>query len=523
MDATVSKAEYDRVVAEKNEQIATLKFRYEKLVRQIFDASSEQRPTTGSLSDAAQINLFGAVAGAGLGDEQPNKVPASDRPRKPRKKHPGRAPLPAHLSRREVTIEPDVDTTGMVRIGEDVTEKVEYTPASLVVVRYVRPRYAWPRDERPAGADENAPAVIVAPAPDQVLPKAIAGVGLLVSILIGKYIDHLPLYRQRAQWRRDYDWEVPASTVGDWVGAVYRLLEPLYQALQTDVLDTDYLQGDESRIRVLRKTVEEDAARKTEKQQAGGKSGLGYMWVFRNPITGNVLFAYRRSRGTQVLDDILGNYTGVLQSDGYSAYTKYKKNHPDMQLVSCLAHIRRKFFEARGNDPRTAELALMVIAVLYRAERRCGELGYTTEQRQVLRRRFSARYFEAFLGWVEREYPNRLPKSAIGLAFKYALNHLPRLRPYLNDGRIEIDNNQIENKIRPLAVGRKNYLFAGSKAGADRAAMLYSFFASCRALEINEREWLGDVLLRIGDHPVNRIAELLPGAWAKAHAAGVTE
>ena len=361
--------------------------------------------------------------------------------------------------------------------------------------------------------DGEASAVIQAAAPDQVLPKAIAGAGLLTQLAIAKFIDHLPLYRQRAMFRRDYDWDIASSTLGDWFAATCTLLEPLYVALEQQVLDTDYLQGDESRITVLERGGEQTKNKSHRHPPKLRKVHLGYMWVFRNPVAGGVLFAYRPGRGANILHETLDTFTGHLQSDGYSAYTSFMKAHPGVVLVSCLAHIRRKFFDARSNHRELAEMALGAIQYLYRIEDICRRYGLGPERRRQLRQRYARPAYTALLEWVNEQRRTNLSKGGIGKALSYAHNHLPRLGAYLDDGRIEIDNNLIENKIRPLALGRKNYLFAGSRQGAQRAAMLYSFFGSCREAGVNEREWLHDVLLRIGQHPINRIEELLPGRW----------
>ena len=405
----------------------------------------------------------------------------------------------------------------MVKIGELITRKVDYTPGTLEIIEYVRSKYARPEAEQ----TDDTPAIVVAEVPDQVIPKGIAGAGLLAQIVVAKYIDHLPFNRQIEMFKRDHDWAIHKSTMGDWFAAVCTLLEPLYAALALQVLDTDYLQGDESRITVLEigeKSTKNKSHRFPTKKR---KVHMGYMWVFRNPISGGVFFAYRSGRGANVLNETLDKFEGKLQSDGYSAYTSFMKKHPKVELVSCLAHIRRKFFDARKNHRELAELALRAIQYLYRIERICRDYGRSPEERQQMRQRYARPAYEALLKWVTYHHKNNLSKGAIGVALNYANNHLPRLKHYLDDGRIEIDNNQIENKIRPLALGRKNYMFAGSNKGAQRAAMMYSFFATCREHEVNPREWLRDVLVRIGNHPVNRVAELLPREWKKNREVGV--
>lgn len=501
MSITIDKAEYDGLKAEN----ASLRFRLEQLERLIFAAKSERFAPA---SAPEQLALFEGGADAGAEEVEKQKITYE---RSKKKAHPGRLPLPDHFPVRREVIEPEEDTTGMIKIGEEITRKVEHTPGTLEIIEYVRPKYARPEAEQ----TEDEPAIVVAPVVDQVLPKAIAGAGLLVQIIVAKYIDHLPLYRQRQMFKRDFGWDIPSSTLGDWFAATCTLLEPLYQALQKQVLNTDYLQGDESRLTVL-EYGKEKTKNKSHRHppKARRKSHLGYMWVFRNPVAGGVMFAYRPGRGANVLHETLADFNGKLQSDGYAAYTSFLKKHGlDVALVSCLAHIRRKFFNALKNHPELAELALEAIKYLYKIERTCRERHTSAEVRQRFRRRYARPAYEALLEWVGYHHRNNLSKGGIGIALNYANNHLPRLRHYLEDGRIEIDNNQIENKIRPLALGRKNYLFAGSNKGAQRAAMMYSFFATCKEHNVNPRVWLRDVLLRIRDTRPSRMGELLPGRW----------
>lgn len=493
----IPKAVHDAALAEKQEQIDVLMQRLEQLERMLFGVKSERIAPV----DPAEVSA----------PESEKETITYQRRKRPAKPHPGRAKLPEHLPVRQVTIEPDEDTTGMVRIGQDVTRKLEYIPGTLEIIEYIRPRYARPEKEQ----NDDLAAIIQAAAPDQVLPKSIAGAGLLTQIIIAKYVDHLPLYRQQQMFLRDFDYEVSTSTLGDWFAGSCTLLDPLYVALVKQVLDTTYLQGDESRIGVLEKGDDQKKDKSHRYPTKARKAHLGYMWVFRNPVVGGVLFAYRPGRGANVLNETLANFKGKLQSDGYSAYTAFLKRHEGVQLVSCLAHIRRKFFDARKNDPENADLALRAFQYLYRIEEKCRERGVGPEVRQRMRRRYARPAYQALLDWVNKSLPDSLPKSGIGKALGYAANHLPRLRYYLEDGLIEIDNNQIENKIRPLALGRKNYLFAGSRKGAERAAMMYSFLSTCKEWDVNPREWLKDVLLRINDQPINRIAELLPGEWKK--------
>ncbi|MGB3548688.1 MAG: IS66 family transposase, partial [Saprospiraceae bacterium] len=389
----------------------------------------------------------------------------------------------------------------LVKIGEEVTDELEFVPGRLFIRRYIRPKYARPAAEEveEATGEAEQAAVLIAELPERPIPKGIPGVGLLAYLIVSKYIDHLPFYRQIERFKRTDGLVIHKSTVNDWFIASCKLLEPLYEALWRNVLETDYLQGDESKIKVL------DRVKKKN-------THLGWMWVFRNPATKNVLFVYRKGRGANVLHETLRDFTGLLQSDGYGCYKSHAEKH-DVELISCLAHIRRKFFEAQDNHRRFAQMALSAIAYLYRVEAHLRRRDRNAEQRAALRQRLSRPAHEALLDWVNYEQANNLTKGAIGKALLYAKNHLPRLRVYLTDGQVEIDNNLIENTIRPLALGRKNYLFAGSHPAARRAAMMYAFFGSCKANDVNPWEWLRDVLGRIGSHSVNRLDELLPAQW----------
>ena len=257
-----------------------------------------------------------------------------------------------------------------------------------------------------------------------------------------------------------------------------------------------YLQADESPIKVL----DEDKP---------GSTHQGYQWVVRNPLNGLVLFKYRKGRGADGIKELLANFEGYLQCDGYKAYESFAKKG-NVKLVSCMAHIRRKFYEALDHHPEYAQEALTQIGQLYDVERQSRDAGKDAIQRQDLRHNESREIYLKLSECVAERYKSNLHKGAIGNALHYANNQLPQLQSYLLDGRIEIDNNLTENSIRPLALGRKNYLFAGSHEGAKRAAMMYSFFASCKYHDVNPLEWLTHTLNHISSHPVNQLEVLLP-------------
>ena len=282
-----------------------------------------------------------------------------------------------------------------------------------------------------------------------------------------------------------------------WFSAVCALLEPLYDTLVARVIGSDYVQADETPIPVMDR----------KKHKATHR---GYFWVYHAPESGGVVFDYREGRGRAGPKEFLDRFGGILQTDGYAAYNEVGARE-DIVHVGCMAHIRRKFFEAKDNDQARADEALARIGELYDIERRCREQGLHAEERLALRELEARPLMVQFKTWMEAQLTDTLPKSAIGKALHYALAQWPRMVRYLEDGRIEIDNNRIENQIRPVALGRKNYLFCGSHEGARRAAMIYSLLGTCKMNGVEPFAWLREVLTRIPDHPVNRLAELLPG------------
>ena len=483
----VPKADYDDALA----RIASLKHELDQLKRLIFASKSERLAPA---SAPEQMEFWGADAGAVEGPKsEEEQITYSRRKRKP---HPGRTALPDHLPVEEIVLEPAANTEGLECIGEEITDTLDYRPGKLVIIRRRRPKYARPKAD-------GSTTVLIAELPRRPIDWGIPELGLLTELCVAKYVDHLPFYRQIKRFERDHGWIVHKSTINDWFAATCALLDPLYEALLKNVVDTDYLQVDESTIKV------QDSSKK-------GGIHLGYQWVYRNPVSGLILFDYRKGRGIQGVMERLANFTGYLQTDGYKPYRTYLRKHPACTGVSCLAHIRRKFFEAQDNDRSKADTALAAIGYLYHVDAHCRRRGRCAEQRLALRRRLSLPVYEALLDWVGYAQANNLTKGAIGKALRYAKNELPKLAACFEDGRVELDNNLIENSIRPLAIGRKNYLFAGSHQAAQRAAMMYSFFASCQKLGVNPRKWLTDVLRRLADSPINDIEQMLPHRRSKS-------
>jgi transposase len=396
----------------------------------------------------------------------------------------GRMKLPADLPRERVVLQPSEDVTGMEMIGEEVTEELERIPGKLFVRQYVRPKYVR----------KNGEGVVIASLPARPIDKGIPGPGLLAQIVIDKYSDHLPVHRQQQRLERE-GIKLPSSTLTDWIGATCALLDPLYEALKREVLSSNYLQVDETPIKVLDKNKK-------------GTTHRGYHWVYHAPLRRMVLFDYREGRGREGPEECLDGFTGWVQSDGYAVYDQL--NRKEITLLNCMAHGRRKFDEAKDNDFARASYVLTEMQKVYVIEREAREKGLSHEERFTLRQEKSVPILVALKNWMIENYKAVVPKSPIGQALHYCLERWDKLMLYTTNGILKIDNNLVENAIRPVAVGRKNYLFAGSHNGAQRAAMLYSFLGTCKINNINPFEWLRLTLERIPNHPVNRISELLP-------------
>ena len=404
--------------------------------------------------------------------------------------HPGRMKLPEHLRREEIIIEPVADITGLRKMGEEITEVLEWEPGELFVKKYVRNKYAKFNNE----------GVLIGKLPSRPLEKAMAGSGLLAQIVIDKYVDHLPLHRQMQRFERS-GVKLPYSTLTDWVSSTCKLIEPLYDALKKEVLQSSYLHVDETPIKVLDKDKK-------------GQTHRGYYWVYQNSIDKLVFFDYQEGRGREGPLGILENFQGYLQTDGYNAYEIFDKRS-GITLLHCMAHARRMFNEALDNDEARASYALEQIAKLYTIERGCKEQDLPFADIQSIRDEHSLPILESLGKWMKEQYMQVVPKSPIGKALAYSIERWSRLSLYATNGMLNIDNNPVENSIRPVAVGRKNYLFAGSHEAAQRSAMLYSLLGTCKMHGIEPYQWLRNVLQTIADHPINKIEELLPNYFGK--------
>ena len=476
----ISKEEFETLKSEN----AWLKHQLAELKRLIYGAKSERFVST----NPDQATLFD------LPSEQPQEKATEEityTRNKPQveKKQPLRLELPSHLERREEVIDPENLPKGAIKIGEAVTEVLEYEPASAYVRRIVRNKYIVEQ------TDEET-RFAIAPLPTLPIPKGNAGASMISHLLVSKFVDHLPFYRQ-VQILKRQKLEIAESTINGWFNAGCDLLNPLYMALKTQMLSSDYLMADETPIPVQTK-------------DKPGATHKGYHWVYYDPVHRLVLFDYRKSRGMEGPDEMFKEFAGYLQTDGYNAYDHFEKQ-PQITLLACMAHARRKFQHAQENNPTMAGDALKMFQALYDIERDIRDGNMEPDAIKILRQERSKPVLNEMGVWLREQIVLVPPKSAIGVAMAYTLNLWPRLVRYIDDGRFHIDNNLIENSIRPVALGRKNYLFAGSHEAAQQAAVIYSVLATCKLHGVEPFAYLTKTLSVIPDFPANQLLTLLPG------------
>lgn len=488
---TIPLNDYQKVVAEN----ADLKQRIAWFERMVFGRKSERFVPTEELPGQLSI-AFDPALGEVSEQSVRQIIEAHERtvPEKKGSGHNGRVPIPADLPRVEEVIEPEEDVSGMKCIGEDVTEVLEYEAGRVWVRRIVRPKYA--RVE--TNEDNNLGQIVQAPAKNLPFGRSKAGVSFIANILISKYVEHLPLHRLIARFARS-GLKIPPATMGQWVKTGADPLLILYEAYKKIIFESFYLQMDETTLKVL--------------EGEKGKAHLGYLWAVFDPVNKLPFYFYQPGRDHKGPKKLLECFAGVLQCDGFSVYETLSAKLDDVALMNCMAHIRREFFDAQSNDAQRAQTALTLIKLLYGVEEKARNLGLNAEQRLELRLKESKPIFDTLGEWLYTEYNKVTPASAIGKAIKYALNRWKNMVLFFANGNIEIDNNLVENIIRPVAIGRKNYLFAGSHESAQRTAMLYTFFAACKHQGIDPEKWLTDILNRINDHKVSRLEELMPHNW----------
>lgn len=432
-----------------------------------------------------QLTLGIAVETLATPEAKITQVPAHERKQieKKTKIHPGRNPLPSSLRREEIILEPLEEVTDCVCIGQEITEVLEVKAAEFYVKRFVRHKYARKND---AG-------VAIAVLPNRVIDKGIAGSSVLAMLIINKFIDHLPVHRQLAIFKR-IGVELNYNTVLDWSNQSLNVLLPLYDLLRQKVFDSGYVQADETTLKVL-------------DNEQKGKAHRGYLWAYKNPLQKLIFFEYQHGRGKTGPEELLKKFKGYLQTDGYGGYDQFALRK-DIEILNCMAHARRKFSEAQDNDKARADYALSKMQELYAIEREIKE--FAKEKRYEIRQKQSVPKLKALGKWMVEQYTQVTPKSPIGMAFQYSMKRWEELSHYTTNGDLQIDNNLVENDIRPIALGRKNYLFAGSHQSAQRIAMIYSLLGTCKAHDVNPLEWLTKVFEQIPNRTVNNLEDLLP-------------
>ena len=406
----------------------------------------------------------------------------------------GRKPLPDNLPREQIIYEPEQThcqccSAELVAIGHQVTEELEKIPAQLKVIEHIRIKKACNQCKGSKVLIPQLPATLFP------LEKARPGPGLLADIVVSKYVDHLPLHRQEAIFAR-HGIQIRRQRMCDWIAGIVGLVEPLYVALKSEILKHPYIHADETTLKV------QDNAKE-------GQCHTGYLWGLHAPPN-QVWFHYDKSRSGNVPNEILNGYQGAVHTDAYAGYNQIYL--PDRCVrVACLAHIRRKFLEAQKIAGKEVTKILTTIAKLYKLESNLK----TPEQRLVVRQTKSVKIVAELFEFLKATKVRTLPKSDFMKALNYALNQEAEVLRIFENGNFDLDNNAIERQMRPVAIGRKNYMFAGSHDGAHNAAVLYSLLSTCKLNKVNPWEWLRDVLIRIGSDKSVKPFDLLPQNWQK--------
>lgn len=477
------KQEHEKALAE----IAFLKNRIAWFERQTFGQKTER-----FIPDDSQLQLDLGQQSQENRAETVQNISFSRRASQANKTPHGRDEIPAHLPRERVVIEPDFDTTGMEKIGEKITEELHYTPPVFKARQLVREVFVSTVD--------GEKSVKCAGMPPRCIDKGKAGPSVVAHIISEKCVDHIPLNRTCARIKRTCGMEISQSTVNGWFERGAFWLETLANEIARRIYCSGYIQMDESTIKVMI-------------QPTKGKCSTGHMWVTHAPEVKMVCFHYDKSRGAKVARRLIPpDYGGMLQTDGYESYGWVDKKM-DVIHAGCMAHSRRKFDEALTNDRARASAALNMFKEIFAVEALAKEKQLNTEQRLELRTEKSVPLMAQLKTWCMQEIRNVTPGSLIGKAINYTLNQWSRLEQFLYNGRLEISNNLIENLIRPLAVGRKNWLFAGSEKGARRLAVIYTVLATCRLNDINPFDYLCHVLEELPKRKANDVEDLLPMNW----------
>lgn len=486
-------AKRDEEIALLRQETKLLRQKMDLLIRRMFGRSSEKM-------SADQLDLFL------LGGDEPGKgdasllleeaeIPTTRGERRPKVR---RERVPSDLPVVEEIIEPaevQAAPADWRLIGVEVNEQLDYEPARFLMRRLVRRKYVH-------RADRDVPPVI-APLPEMLQERCIAAPGLLAAVIVGKYCDHLPLYRQEAIFASRHGVELPRASLARWIGLCAEWLRPIYENIRTGVMGGGYVQVDETPIRYL--------------APGHGQTKLGYLWTAHAP-GGDTFYHWETSRGAHCLKNVIAaDFRGKIQCDAYAAYPSFAREKDDIELVGCWAHARRAFYEAREQVPVRAAWVLCQIGLLYQIEARLREASAGPQLRAARRASQSMPILRRIHRALTRfkASARHLPKSHFGKAIDYTLSHWNLLLAYVEDGRLEIDNNLVENAIRPTAIGKKNWLFIGDAESGDRSAILFTLVECCRRRGINPFEYLRDVLTRLPSATNWNLHQLTPDNWQK--------
>ena len=468
-----------------------LRQKVDALARRIFGVSSEAL-------DPAQLQLLLQMPELKPVENPPAPVEKPIVAVRKHRKH--RAPrLQENLPVIEVVLDPEpvkAQPENWRCIGQEVSEQLDYEPGRFLRRRTIRRKYVH---------RTQADAVpIIAPLPDCLQERGLAAPGLLAHVLVSKYCDHLPLYRQEQIFAQRHKINLPRQTLARWVELAADWLKPIYEHIRTGIMAGGYVQVDETPINYL--------------EPGNGKTKQGYLWTGSRP-GGDVFFRWETSRSAACLNNIIPvNFAGTIQCDGYAAYRAFAMERKGtVALAGCWAHVRRKFFESLESSPRSAGWVLRQLQHLYLIESRLRDTIAGPQLRQAVRAHQSRPIVQRLERVLLRfkSCGRHLPQSPMGSAIDYALGQWTSLQVYLADGRVEVDNNLVENAIRPTAIGKKNWLFIGEADAGERSAILYTVIESCRRRSIDPYAYLRDVLTRL-PHMTNRqIPEVIPAAWGK--------
>ena len=491
-----------------NARIKELTAQVAWLNRQLFGRKSEKLP----IIDPSYPDLFAGMLPenaqqiADAHDEAVEKIIKTKEERRQEKRN--RIMMEDLPVLEQVILTPDnLDTNLYKKIGQEVTRIVEHKPGQLYIKEIIREK--WGLKDNTLTAPEGMSGVLIAPMPLLPVYKGIAGASLLAEILLQKYEYHMPYYRQIKQFSHLGMKGLTESTVDGWFKQATGLLRPLYEVLKSEVMKADYVQADETTTPVINKVTH--------------KAAKEYLWMVRAVMERLVLFHYDQgSRAGSVIESLANRYgfKGYLQCDGFAGYETAFKTNPGVRLVNCMVHIRRHFEQALGENRPVAEHALGEIQHLYRIEHMCDEAQMSFDERKAKRQELSKPILEAMKLWMETEGVKYSESSQVGKAITYAYTRWGNMMRYIEDGRLLPDNNLAENEIRPVTLGRKNYLFCGNHDAAGNMAVICSLLATCRNHDVNPRDYLNDIISQMPYHAnasYEELLQLLPHRWKLTH------